>query len=207
MRGKHPPIGYYVQVTLLCFLIAKVVLTSILVCTRSPALPVPILATSPAFAKGDKGKAPEGDSSDPPLSAKPHASREAVTEKISLEALEQKRAQIEKQRLLLEKEQERLTELKQEFDAKLLRLKQLQNDIQSKLEQQKTVQDARIKHLIKIYTTMPPKKAGTLIEKLDMEVIIALFSGMKGESVGRILPHVSAEKAAKISERLATMAL
>jgi flagellar motility protein MotE (MotC chaperone) len=54
---------------------------------------------------------------------------------------------------------------------------------------------------------MPPKKAASLIEKLDMNVIISLFSSMKGENVGQILPYVSAEKAAAISERLAKQGL
>jgi len=38
-------------------------------------------------------------------------------------------------------------------------------------------------------------------------VIISLFSNMKGENVGQILPYVSAEKAAAISERLVKQGL
>jgi flagellar motility protein MotE (MotC chaperone) len=168
---------------------------------------VPILESRQAFAKDEKGKRSEDDSSHSSLDAKPDASQGTRKANTTFEGLELKRAQIEKERQLLEKERKRLTALKQEFDAKLLELTELQNAVQSKIEEQKTVRDTRIKHLIKIYTTMPPKKAGTLIEKLDMEVVIALFSGMKGENVGRILPHVSAEKAAKISERLAKIGL
>jgi len=101
----------------------------------------------------------------------------------------------------------RLTTLKQEIDVKLARLEKIQDVIQTKLDEQKALGDERIKHLIKIYTTMPPKKAAGLIEKLDMNVIISLFSSMKGENVGQILPYVSTEKAAAISERLAKQGL
>jgi flagellar motility protein MotE (MotC chaperone) len=107
----------------------------------------------------------------------------------------------------VEEEPKRLTTLKQEIDVKLARLEKIQDAIQAKLDEQKALGDERIKHLIKIYTIMPPKKAASLIEKLDMNVIISLFSSMKGENVGQILPYVSAEKAAAISERLVKQGL
>ena len=49
---------------------------------------------------------------------------------------------------------------------------------------------------------MAPKKAAGLIEKLDIEIIVEVFSKMKGDSVGKILSYVKPEKAAMISERL-----
>jgi flagellar motility protein MotE (MotC chaperone) len=129
------------------------------------------------------------------------------TSGISPETLEQKRVQLEKERMELDAEREKLKGLRQEIDEKVAKLEKIQAAVRSDLEQKKMVQDARIKHLIKVYTTMPPKKAAVLIEKLEMEVIIALFSTMKGENVGQILPYVAPEKAALISERLAKLDL
>ena len=125
--------------------------------------------------------------------------------RISPTTLEKKRLQIEKERRQLKKERERLDALKKEIDGKLAKLTEIQTAVQGELNQRKVIQDSRLKHLIKIYTTMPPKKAALLIDKLEMEVIIALFSRMKGDIVGQILPHVSPEKAATISERLAKL--
>jgi flagellar motility protein MotE (MotC chaperone) len=125
--------------------------------------------------------------------------------RISPMTLEQKRLQVEKERRQLKKERERLDALKKEIDSKLAKLTEIQTVVQGELDKKKVIQDSRLKHLIKIYTTMPPKKAAMLIDKLEMEVIIALFSRMKGDSVGQILPHVSPGKAAKISERLAKL--
>ena len=121
------------------------------------------------------------------------------------QTLEQKRLQVEKERRELKAEQARLDALKKEIDGKLAKLTEMQTAIQGELDKKKVIQDARLKHLIKIYTTMPPKKAAMLIDKLEMEVIIALFSSMKGDIVGQILPNVSPEKAAEISERLAKL--
>ncbi|NVM22124.1 MAG: hypothetical protein HWN68_10140 [Desulfobacterales bacterium] len=205
MGGRRAPIRSHVQVTLLCFLIVKLGLISIFVCTKRPLLSVPILETKPALATDAQEKAEE---SEPPGSVSDTvqvASGDTQDADATMDVLELKRAQIEEERRLLEEERKRLTAMKQEINGRLARLTEIQNAIQSKLDKQKTIHDKRIKHLIKIYTVMPPKKAAVLIENLDMEVIIALFSKMKGETVGQILPYMSTEKGAKISERLAQL--
>ena len=125
--------------------------------------------------------------------------------RLSPETLEQKRLQIEKERRELDQERERLNALKQEIAKNLAKLTEIQSEVQGKLNERQAVREERVKHLIKIYTTMPPKKAAALIDKLEMDVIISLFSRMKGDNVGQILPYVSPEKAANISERLAKL--
>lgn len=124
---------------------------------------------------------------------------------ISPETLEHKRLQIEKERRELKQERERLDALKEDIAGKLVRLAEIQAEIQTKLDEKKAIREERVKHLIQIYTTMPPKKAAALIDKLEMDVIVSLFSRMKGDNVGQILPYVSPEKAANISERLAKL--
>lgn len=205
MSVRYPLIRSQVQVTLLCFLIVKLGLVSIFVCAKRPVFPVPILESNVALAKDAQEKPTKARV--PDSASAPEASPDTHQEGASPGALEQKRTQIEVERRLLEEERKQLTTLKEEIDLKLARLEKVQDAIQSKLDEHKALGDQRIKHLIKIYTTMPPKKAAGLIEKLDMEVIISLFSKMKGENVGQILPYVSAEKAAAISERLAGQGL
>jgi flagellar motility protein MotE (MotC chaperone) len=200
MSGRYPVTRSQVQVTLLCFLIVKLGLISVFVCAKRPVFPVPILESNVALAKDaqekpTKDRAPDSASA---LQTSPDSRQPGA----SSVALEQTRAQIEVERRRLEEERKQLTALKQEIDVKLGRLEKMQDAVQSKLDEQKVLGNQRMKQLIKIYTTMPPKKAAGLIEKLDMNVIISLFSKMKGENVGQILPYVSAEKAAAISERL-----
>ena len=185
----------YLPATLLGFLIVKLILGGTLLYMKRPVLPVPVLDSRPALAE-------DADFPDP---SQPSLNSQNVG--AGAEILECKRAGVEKERRQLERERKQLNALKQEIEAKLARLSEAQESIQRKLDEQKTIRNDKIKHLIKIYTAMAPKKAAALIEKLDMEVIIELFSEMKGEHVGQILPHVSAEKAAKISERLARQGL
>jgi flagellar motility protein MotE (MotC chaperone) len=205
MSGRYPVTRSQVQVTLLCFLIVKLGLISVFVCAKRPVFPVPILESNVALAK-DAQEKPTKDRTPDSASAL-QTSPDRRQPGASPVALEQTRAQIEVERRRLEEERKQLTALKQEIDVKLGRLEKMQDAVQSKLDEQKVLGNQRMKQLIKIYTTMPPKKAAGLIEKLDMNVIISLFSKMKGENVGQILRYVSAEKAAAISERLVRQGL
>lgn len=186
---KH--ISFYLPIILLGFLIVKLMAGGILLYMKLPVLPVPVLDSVPALA----------EDADCPVASRASLSSQNLGE--NAEVLECKRAEIDMERRQLERERKQLDALKQEIQAKVAKLSEIQDSIQRQLDEQQTILDNKIKHLIKIYTTMAPKKAAALIEKLDMEIIVELFSTMKGEHVGQILPHVSAEKAAKISERLA----
>ena len=186
---KH--IKVYLPATLLGLLIVKLMLGGTLLYMKRPVLPVPILDSRPALAE---------DVESPPPSQPSLNSRNVEA---GLEILERKRAEIETERQQLERERKQLTAFKQEIEAKLVQLSEIQDSIQRKLDEHKMIRDNKINHLIKIYTTMAPKKAAALIEKLDKELIMELFSQMKVEQVGQILPHMSAENAAKIGEHLA----
>jgi len=178
---KH--IKVYLPATLLGLLIVKLMLGGTLLYMKRPVLPVPILDSRPALAE---------DVESPPPSQPSLNSRNVEA---GLEILERKRAEIETERQQLERERKQLTAFKQEIEAKLVQLSEIQDSIQRKLDEHKMIHDNKIKHLIKIYTTMAPKKAAALIEKLDKELIMELFSQMKVEQVGQILPHMSAENA------------
>ena len=167
------------------FLIVKLLVDGTLLYMNRPVIPVPVLDSRPALA----------ENTDPSLSSQ-NLGRKT-------EILEQERAAIDAERRQLEREREQLMALKQEIEEDLVKLSEIQDIVQRKLDEHKTTQNNKIKHLIKIYSNMAPKKAVTLIEKLDMELVMELFSQMKAELVGQLLPHMSAEKAAKIGERLA----
>ena len=202
MKFKNRHVRLYLPATLLGFLIVKLMLGGTLLYMKRPMLDSrPALAedSESGIGQNRSSKSPSGENT--PLLPEPSLNFQNLG--ASVEILECKRAEIETERRQLERERKQLTALKQEIEAYLIQLSEIQDSIQRKLDEQEIISDNKIKHLIKIYTTMAPKKAAALIEKLDMEVIIELFSKMKGEHVGQILPHVSAEKAAKISEHLA----
>ena len=128
--------------------------------------------------------------------------------------LEVKRVRLEEEENRIREEREQLEQLKLDIDIKLDEMKAIQTKIDEGLarkaqlaaqeQQQKDVAEAaKLKRLVKVYSSMSPKKAAEIIDKLDMKVVYEVFSNMKGEEVGQILSYVSGERAAKITERLA----
>jgi flagellar motility protein MotE (MotC chaperone) len=63
--------------------------------------------------------------------------------------------------------------------------------------------DERIRHLVKIYSSMKPKAAAELMNKLDINVAVEVFLSMKGDIAGGILSYMDTEKAATITKKLA----
>ncbi len=203
MKFKTRHVRLYLPATLLGFLIVKLILGGTLLYMKKPTLDSrPALAEDTENGTGQNRSSKSPSDENTPLLPQPSLNFQDLG--TGVEILECKRAEIETEKRQLERERKQLTALKQEIELNLKKLSEIQDSIQKKLDEQKMIRDNKINHLIKIYTTMAPKKAAALIEKLDMEVIIELFSKMKGEHVGQILPHVSAEKAARISEHLAT---
>ena len=127
---------------------------------------------------------------------------ESQEEAISAAVVEKKKFELEMERRDIQREREQLVVLQKEIEKKLIELSKLQDDIKEIIAKKSAAHERKIKHLIKVYSSMAPKKAAELIEKLDVDIIIEVFSNMKGDSVGKILSYVEPEKAAVISERL-----
>jgi flagellar motility protein MotE (MotC chaperone) len=132
-----------------------------------------------------------------------------------METLERKRKALQEDEARLKKERANLDNLKLEIEGKIAELtevqKKIEEDLNQKaalaLQQEKKIDDAelqKIKQLVKVYSSMKPKNAAAIVDKMDMNVVFQVFSNMKGEQVGEILSYVNQERAAKISEWLVT---
>jgi flagellar motility protein MotE (MotC chaperone) len=134
----------------------------------------------------------------------------------TLSSLEAKRLEIEKEQQQLNAQKAQLEALKRELDAKIDTLAKLQKQIEADLQkrdklkaqaqnQRSVEEEAKLKQLVKIYTSMKPKTAAALINKLDLDVVLKLFARMKGAQVASILSYADRDRAALISERLAQL--
>jgi len=123
-------------------------------------------------------------------------------ETIDVSLLKKKEAELKEREQYLENRKMQLVALQDEINKKIASLTRLRNEIKAEMEQEKTNDEKKLKHLIKIYSAMKPVKAASLIEKLDIRLAIKLLSRMKGDTVGGILSFVDVERAAKISEGL-----
>lgn len=126
-----------------------------------------------------------------------------VEETIDLDLLIKQKAELEAREEILDKKQEELSAIQEEVRKNLKVLSRLRKEINAQLASKKTLEDKKLRHLLKVYSTMKPQRAAGLIEKLDIGFSVSLLSQMKGEAVGKILSFVDLDKAARISEGLA----
>ena len=131
-----------------------------------------------------------------------------------LKRLDRDRKKIEMDRENIQKQRAQLEVLKQEIEEKIEKLSKVQQKIAADIAKQeamddkwkktqKAEEDEKIKMLGKVYSSMKPKQAAAIINKMDIEVIQKVFSQMKGEQIGSILSYVDKDRAALISEKLA----
>lgn len=95
-----------------------------------------------------------------------------------------------------------LRELERQVQDKIKRLEEVEASIKSDLASYKFVSSERVKHLVKIYSSMKPNAAATLMNNLDTDVAVEVFLGMKGDIAGSILSYMEPVKAAGITQRL-----
>lgn len=105
----------------------------------------------------------------------------------------------------LERRELALKTLEQQLDAKLAQLQEMQGKVEQMLAEAKETRDAKLRHLIDVYTNMKAKQAAAVIETLNEDIAVKILAGMRGRQAGEILTYVQAEKAAKLSEQLTRM--
>ena len=123
--------------------------------------------------------------------------------KNDLNFLAQKSAELEAKEKKLTQKEAALMAIQKDLNTKIATLTRLRNEIRAEVVRKKTVDQQKLKHLIKAFSAMKPQSAASLIEKLDPHLVVELLSKMKGDAVGKILSFVKVEKAARISEGLA----
>ena len=140
---------------------------------------------------------------DNPADTTPDAATTETKKEVDLDYLLKRQTELQQQEEELAMKKQELMAIQEEINKKIEALTRLRNEIREQMTQKKTMEEAKLRHLIKAYSTMKPQKAASLIEKLDIDFAIELLSNMKGDSVGSILTFVEVGKAAKISEGLA----
>ncbi len=103
---------------------------------------------------------------------------------------------------LLRIRQRELQALEMRIDEKIRRLTELEAGVKVEIAAYRQLSNERIKHLVKIYSSMKPNAAVNLMNQLDTEAASEVFLGLKGEVAGGILSYMEPQKAAAITRRL-----
>jgi flagellar motility protein MotE (MotC chaperone) len=120
--------------------------------------------------------------------------------------LRKREKELDEKEMELKQMEQRLLPLKKEVEAKIEELNELQSSLtaysKDLAEREKALKDAKIEHLVKLYTSMEANKAASIMDKLPIDTVVRILGNMKGKSAGQILAMMSPEKGATISVKL-----
>ena len=117
----------------------------------------------------------------------------------------------------IEKKNRELKRREEELRIKELRIKAIEAKVSKDLDkiekgiseskQQLEIQDEKTKNnvesLIKVYSSMKPEEAASLIEAIDDDLALRIVAGMKSKIAGKVLSKLDVKVAKRISETLA----
>ncbi|MDX8395664.1 MAG: hypothetical protein R8K22_04540 [Mariprofundaceae bacterium] len=107
----------------------------------------------------------------------------------------------EKERALSEREA-LAKKAEEQAIERIAELEQLETRIKDLLQQEKSINDKKIKRLTAVYEGMKAQKAAPVIAQMKLNTVVKMFSRMNEKQVGKILSFLSAKKAVQISQAL-----
>ena len=120
--------------------------------------------------------------------------------------LRKREKELEEKEAELKKMEAQLLPLKEEVETRMGELNDLQNSLAAEAtklaEREKALQDNKITHLVKLYSSMEAQKAAAIMDKLELDTVVRILGNMKGKSAGQIMAMMTPDRGAIISERL-----
>ena len=164
-----------------------------------PCLPVIVHgADNKADAKKSLvAKAAQNTSSEPPFSS--------VEQRRVLQALQNERQNILKERQKLANKKKELKRLEAEVDKKLDQLETTRLRIKKLLAQKDAREQQRIRDLSKMYAKMSPDKSAGIISTLDRKLAVSLLADMKTKAAAKILNNMDRDKAAQLTTAFSSL--
>ncbi|MEY4632485.1 MAG: hypothetical protein RIQ81_2605 [Pseudomonadota bacterium] len=161
-------------------------------------------AGAPADAKAPSAVAEPGRKSflddllDLPSLDRENLKKEDVARYLSM--ADRKKKQIDERVQVLARREKKLQELEKSIEEKLKKLDEERKFFSQSIQQEKDLQGQRLDKLVELYDKMEPKKAAPVFEKMDDDLVVALFKRLRQKQVTLILETMSAEKSVKLSE-------
>lgn len=112
-----------------------------------------------------------------------------------------------KRKAALDQREQTLKTLEADLNARMAKLKQMETNLRTMLDEAKGIKDKKLKHLINVYSNMNAKKAAQVLETLDNNIAVKILAGMRGRQAGEVLNNMSAKKAAGLTEMLTRLQL
>ncbi|MBC7658780.1 MAG: hypothetical protein H7249_03645 [Chitinophagaceae bacterium] len=117
-----------------------------------------------------------------------------------LTLLERKQSQVDNRIQVLKAREAQLKSLEASVDDKLKKLDEEMAFFQQTIQKEKQIQGDRLDKLLEFYQKMDPKKAAPIIEKLDKDLVVALFNRFPQKQTTLLLQFMTADKSVELTE-------
>ena len=119
-----------------------------------------------------------------------------------LSLLLEKQKALDAREIFLKTEEKRLNSLRDEILSKIDGLREMEGRLTALVETVEGINDEKYRSLAKVYESVPPARAGSMLEKLDTKTAAAILMNMKSKKAGVILGHVDPVKSVKITKEI-----
>lgn len=121
-----------------------------------------------------------------------------------LQNLSKRREELEARTKELDMREKLLQAAEKRIDGKISELKKIEATVRALLGQHDEEEERQLKSLVKVYEKMKPKDAARILEKLDMDILIAVTERMREAKVAPIMAQMNSAKAKALTVELAT---
>lgn len=113
---------------------------------------------------------------------------------------DRKRRQIDDRIANLSRREEQLQRLEKSIDEKLVKLDEERKFFVQGIQQEKDLKGQRLDKIIELYDKMDPKKAASVFEQMDKDLVVALFKRLKQKQVTLVLEMMKPDKSVQLTE-------
>jgi len=175
---------------------------------EKPAPPVPTQQSSPNQDNNPQKKPqtastttqliPEAEA----LPFTPDAEAISQAERETLLSLRKVKKALDERQKALDERQKAAETSEKKLNERLSDLEALEARIKDMLDQENSINTKKIKRLTAVYEGMKADRAAPVVERMDLAIVVRMFSRMDEKKVGKILSFLPPEKAVKISQAL-----
>lgn len=117
--------------------------------------------------------------------------------------LAKRRDQLDKKEKEIAVREALLSAAEREMDQKLRELTNIRSEIEAAMKKRSDEEQARIDSLVKIYEGMKPKDAASILNTLDLDVLMVIMTKMTERKSSAILSEMSTDRARTITTMMA----
>lgn len=127
-------------------------------------------------------------------------------EQAILQRLQQRRKELDKRNRDLDMRESLLKAAEKRVEARVNELKELEKKIKAATGARDKTQKQNFESLVAMYEAMRPKDAARIFDRLDINILVEVVTGMKARSMSAILAQMKPEAAERLTVELANRA-